>query len=313
MHAQAYPSPRSNARLTRSRGAAARTACTLPSVGDHKLRELERRWRETGAVEHETAYLRERVRVGELTLDRLELAALAGSAACAAVLGRGPGEAMLVRSELERVLLLIGPARLARIAVAIARQGLSQWELSLEFDGRPDMERIRSVVCGAEALILGEFPTAPEDQQSIVLSHRACLLAETASLREREAGTGTHLLSMSLSCLTWAGKLDPASWGRPLVNGLLEAGVSLHSLPDPLRSHVLKGVRDEVLSWALEGSDPFQAEENARRRAELLQTAQADGPAPAGGQRPPRTLADLLGPPPRPIEDMRRDYLGPWP
>lgn len=283
MHAQAYPSPRSNARLTRSRGAAARTACTLPSVGDHKLRELERRWRETGAVEHETAYLRERVRVGELTLDRLELAALAGSAACAAVLGRGPGEAMLVRSELERVLLLIGPARLARIAVAIARQGLSQWELSLE------------------------------DQQSIVLSHRVCLLAETASLREREAGTGTHLLSMSLSCLTWAGKLDPASWGRPLVNGVLEAGVSLHSLPDPLSSHVLKGVRDEVLSWALEGSDPFQVEENARRRAELLQTAQADGPAPAGGQRPPRTLADLLGPPPRPIEDMRRDYLGPWP
>ena len=48
-------------------------------MSDQKLRELERRWRETGSVEDEAAYLRERVRVGDLTQERLELAAYCGN------------------------------------------------------------------------------------------------------------------------------------------------------------------------------------------------------------------------------------------
>ena len=47
-------------------------------MSDTKLRELERRWKETGAVEDEAAYLLERVRVGDLTQERLELAAYCG-------------------------------------------------------------------------------------------------------------------------------------------------------------------------------------------------------------------------------------------
>ena len=47
-------------------------------MSDQRLRELERRWRETGSVEDEAAYLRERVRVGDLTQERLELAAYCG-------------------------------------------------------------------------------------------------------------------------------------------------------------------------------------------------------------------------------------------
>ena len=47
-------------------------------MSDQKLRELERRWRESGSVEDEAAYLRERVRVGDLTQERLELAAYCG-------------------------------------------------------------------------------------------------------------------------------------------------------------------------------------------------------------------------------------------
>ncbi|MEZ6189561.1 MAG: hypothetical protein R3F62_31745 [Planctomycetota bacterium] len=37
-------------------------------MSDERLRELERRWKETGAGEDETAYLLERVRVGNLFL-----------------------------------------------------------------------------------------------------------------------------------------------------------------------------------------------------------------------------------------------------
>ena len=47
-------------------------------MSDARLRELERRWRESGSTEDEAAYLRERVRVGDLTQERLELAAYCG-------------------------------------------------------------------------------------------------------------------------------------------------------------------------------------------------------------------------------------------
>ena len=62
-------------------------------MSDQKLRELERRWRETGSVEDEAAYLRERVRVGDLTQERLELAAYLGHAAACNALGREPSPA----------------------------------------------------------------------------------------------------------------------------------------------------------------------------------------------------------------------------
>lgn len=47
-------------------------------MSDARLRELERRWRETRAVEDEAAYLLGRVRVGDLPNERLRLAAYLG-------------------------------------------------------------------------------------------------------------------------------------------------------------------------------------------------------------------------------------------
>ncbi len=47
-------------------------------MSDARLRELERRWKETQSPDDEAAYLLERVRVGDLTRERLELAAYCG-------------------------------------------------------------------------------------------------------------------------------------------------------------------------------------------------------------------------------------------
>jgi hypothetical protein len=44
-------------------------------MSDTRLREQERRWRETGSLQDEAAYLLERIRSGDLDRDRLELAA----------------------------------------------------------------------------------------------------------------------------------------------------------------------------------------------------------------------------------------------
>ncbi len=54
---------------------------------DSHLRELERRFKETGSVEDEAAYLLERVRAGDLEQSRLELAAVFGHEGSRAVVG----------------------------------------------------------------------------------------------------------------------------------------------------------------------------------------------------------------------------------
>jgi len=59
-------------------------------MSDAKLRELERRWKETGAVEDQAAYLLERVRVGDLEREKLELAAYCGHGPAQLALGPGP-------------------------------------------------------------------------------------------------------------------------------------------------------------------------------------------------------------------------------
>ena len=56
-------------------------------MSDERLRELERRWQETGAVEDKAAYLRARLRADDLERKRLELAAYLGDAAARDVLG----------------------------------------------------------------------------------------------------------------------------------------------------------------------------------------------------------------------------------
>lgn len=54
-------------------------------MSDERLREAERRWRESGSVEDEAGYLLERVRAGTLSQPHVEIAALCGSEAAAAI------------------------------------------------------------------------------------------------------------------------------------------------------------------------------------------------------------------------------------
>jgi len=56
-------------------------------VSDSRLQALERAWEASGSVEDEAAFLRERVRVGDLSQERLELAACCGHAGARHVSG----------------------------------------------------------------------------------------------------------------------------------------------------------------------------------------------------------------------------------
>lgn len=93
---------------------------------DTKLRELERRWRETGSVEDEAAYLLERVRVGSLLTEHLELAAFVGHAGAAAALNLPVLAVPRDCIELARGLLNWGAEPLVGAVAAFAQNGLFQ-------------------------------------------------------------------------------------------------------------------------------------------------------------------------------------------
>lgn len=83
-------------------------------MSDARLRDAERRWRETRQVEDEARWLHERVRAGQLDPERLELAAGVGHPAARAALG-------LPEAELEGVVELVrGWSRPALLAGLLA-------------------------------------------------------------------------------------------------------------------------------------------------------------------------------------------------
>lgn len=95
-------------------------------MSDARLRGLERRWRETGVMADEATFLLERLRVGELTQERLQLAAYLGYEAAKVVLET---DAPLVPEDSEdwvNGLKLWGKEACVRAAIVIAEavQGL---------------------------------------------------------------------------------------------------------------------------------------------------------------------------------------------
>jgi len=106
-------------------------------VSDARLRELERRWKETGSPDDEAAYLLERVRVGDLTRERLELAAYCGrQGAARACASQPPAEgrtlmAESLRAAMATLLRVFGVQALVRACMAIFEGGKLQGDASV--------------------------------------------------------------------------------------------------------------------------------------------------------------------------------------
>lgn len=104
-------------------------------MSDERLRWLERRWRETEGVEDEAAYLLERVRVGNLAQEQLELAAYCGQRAARSICS-----SVEIPDELEvwtRELARWTAEAAKRAAVGIAAQAASRWQEASLDDSRP--------------------------------------------------------------------------------------------------------------------------------------------------------------------------------
>lgn len=103
--------------------------------GDARLRELERRWQRSGDVEDEARFLGERLRRGDLAVERVELAAFVNHGPARTVLGdAAPTGLYAPFRRWAATFDLAGRIALARVAADLVDQELA--ELDREPDGR---------------------------------------------------------------------------------------------------------------------------------------------------------------------------------
>lgn len=130
-------------------------------MSDEKLRELERRWRETSAVDDEAAWLAERIRAGQVVLDQVEAIAMMGYPAALIVLGKHP--AWLAQQSLLTVINQFGPLSMPRVMLILLGQ------LCLEMGISEPPARIAAMIAVARTWL-----DAPTDAHT----HRAGVEAE---------------------------------------------------------------------------------------------------------------------------------------
>lgn len=196
---------------------------------DARLRALERRWRETGASADHACYLVERLRTGELPVDRARLAAYLGDPAAREALGIAPEtEAASQRAWAAGLHAWRDPVP-ARVALAAARAVLPVFDRGLNPDPRP-RRALRAgeacIVCPCEAH-LARATTASEDAEAIATD---------------DAGTAV-----------WAAVRS--SFGES-AEDLLEAAVVAAGRVAGIVA-VRSAVRDSVVPWALKYDDPL--------------------------------------------------------
>lgn len=213
-------------------------------MSDQRLRELERKWRESGSVEDEAAYLRERVRVGDLTQERLELAAYCGHEGARASLPDSPRSESY--HELLRHLWGQGPTgrhALLRACRDVAASVAPAWEatepaagqlsnLLSSLDGaigRPDLARdLAAQAQQAQQARTGTGPAALSALFSVV---SACRTVASAKNRGACLKVATQTLDWAADAL--AGGRGATTETRRLVHGTALLAVRDWALKQP--------------------------------------------------------------------------------
>jgi len=235
-------------------------------VSDADLRDLERRFRETSSVEDEAAWLLERVRLGDLPNERLELAAfLGGVAALELTDRRGPRKPVRAWAE---TLLRWGREAGVRAVLQPTHAFLANWEEESGLDCPPEVER---VLVAAENWTLnpGEARRKRAARVSGKLSNRIHKAIRTGSFVTRSSHSLGLAQQALVSCVDvlGAGTADQVEahlrramrtlyWGESEGLGLF-AKVSVDAL-----------LRQELVPWALGYRDPVRERVEARQRAE---------------------------------------------
>lgn len=206
-------------------------------MSDERLREMERRWQETGSVQDEAAYLKERVRAGELAWERLELAAYCGHAAACLATG-SPASAMQAAwfEGLDRW----GAETVLRACVAAARFVYPVWSKNMR--GPQEGEWVTEALRAAEACLL-----APSGEGERIAEQRASDAFGAAYESDLE---GTVEEAAADACAHAA-----RAAARRSMTEALEAFRS--AVRAERETEVVEAIREEVSDWALGREDPL--------------------------------------------------------
>lgn len=212
---------------------------------DERLRALERRWRETGTAQDEEAWLRERVRVGELGEERLGL-----RQALAQDHWSFPQQIMYAFSP-------CGPGSWQRAAIAIAARVAPRL-----LNEHPEVWQPQSWLSRAESFVVGRtveppvsFQFGPSMGDFEDVHHDIDFEAYERACRDfasQEAWHAYQVLRLIRDLPEWSDVSE--------ATGVMTAldGVELASL--------LRALREEVVPWLLGDSDPVRERVEARWR-----------------------------------------------
>jgi hypothetical protein len=257
-------------------------------VSDERLRELERRFRASGSVEDEAAWLRARVQAGELEQSKLELAAYCDQPAAVLVLGEVPPQPPPGQhySELERWASKLEDCsrRIAvRAAIAGARLVLEQNPLPA-----PLVRASSRAIRAAEAWCLSPNPRTASAADKAWLEAQCYSWREIVDDAERwrarlsVSAAGESAAAASAPTKGYSGmaarSLDTAA--RAIAKEFLryafgtfdvlaedEGNEAIRKdLPERTVSLVREAVRSEVVPFVLGYSDPVRERVEARER-----------------------------------------------
>lgn len=223
------------------------------------MRELERRWRTTRAVEDEVALLQERARAGLLTLERLRVAAACGHAAAAILCG--PGRQGLLGRVADAVRRAWSGDALSTRLIACSEEGsrraaLAFCETALESEQEwPDDLRAHAAACvrGLEAWLDGPCEAHAEAARTA----RRSVEEHVESVADVPIVRGPH---EPRALAQWAHCAASAAWTIDSVRALVdceEAAIADRMLryPDEARAEagrvVRRAVSARVVAWAL--------------------------------------------------------------
>jgi len=231
-------------------------------VSDADLRELERRFRETGCVEDEAAWLRARAQAGELEKSRLELAAYCHHEAAVTALGlEALGEQRGFR-RWANGLSAWGLEAYNRVQIAAAYAALVVWE------GGPSTLRAAACLADMREDVLRGSPRQAVGAVEAWLhcpcpKHKEAASTRTLAFGVPRTRTSVAAALRSVVQLAWGVDRDEDSQRIEDDEKLLSFAEQATS-PDIVRA----AVRADLIPWALGYRDPVRERVEARQRAE---------------------------------------------
>lgn len=215
-------------------------------MSDERLRELERRWTESGSVNDEAAYLKQRVRAGDLSQERLDLAAYCGREAALVALGANSTVEWDSKAWAEG-LGRWGPSIVLRAQCLLAEVLLPVWNENVPGDGRPEAA-LRAAIAHLE----GTSHLSSDELLAIARSASDAFGMAQLPLAQKLAGRVCAVAAQTAGML--AGKRDAEDKWREWQAGMLAVLLLLaRSSGGPGGTRAQAEVGRRLAAWALQG------------------------------------------------------------